>query len=61
MTDRGQDDQSVIEARLKKAKSEIEHAKNYDYIVINDDFDQAVKEIQTIILSQRNKQHNDQK
>jgi len=61
MIDRGQDDQSVIEARLKKAKSEIEHAKNYDYIVINDDFDQAVKEIQTIILSQRNKKHNDQK
>ena len=61
MIDRGQDDQSVIEARLKKAKSEIEHAKNYDYIVINDDFNQAVKEIQTIILSQRNKQHNDQK
>ena len=61
MTDREQDDQSVIEARLKKAKSEMEHAKNYDYIVINDDFDQAVKEIQTIILSQRNKKHNDQK
>ena len=61
MIDRGQDDQSVIEARLKKAKSEMEHAKNYDYIVINDDFDQAVKEIQTIILSQRNKKHNDQK
>ena len=61
MIDRGQDDQSVIETRLKKAKSEIEHAKNYDYIVINDDFDQAVKEIQTIILSQRNKKHNDQK
>lgn len=61
MTDRGQDDQSIIETRLKKAKSEMEHAKNYDYIVINDDFNQAVKEIQTIILSQRNKQHNDQK
>jgi guanylate kinase len=61
MTDRGQDDQSIIETRLKKAKSEMEHAKNYDYIVINDDFDQAVKEIQTIILSQRNKKHNDQK
>ncbi len=61
MTDRKQDDQSVIEARLKKAKSEMEHAKNYDYIVINDDFDQAVKEIHTIILSQRNKKHNDQK
>ena len=59
MTDREQDDQSEIEARLKKAKSEIEHAKNYDYIVINDDFDQAVKEIHTIILSQRNKKHND--
>ena len=61
MIDRSQDDQSVIEARLEKAQSEMDHAKNYDYIVINDDFDQAVKEIQTIILSQRNKKHNDQK
>ncbi len=57
MLDRGQDSQSVIELRLKKAKSEVQQAKHYDYTVINDDFDQAVKEIQTIILSQRSKKN----
>lgn len=57
LTARVQDNQEVIELRLKLAKSEMQHAKNYDYTVINDNFDQAVKEIQTIILSERSKKH----
>ncbi len=61
MIDRGQDEQKVIEVRLKKAQSEMQQAKNYDYTVINDNFDQAVQEIQTIILSQRSKKTYDQK
>ena len=61
MINRGQDEQKVIEMRLNKAQSEIQEAKNYDYVVINDSFDQAVEEIQTIILSQRSKKTHDPK
>lgn len=48
-----QDNSEVIEQRLKLAEEEMSHAKNYDYIVVNDDFDMAVKEIQNIILKAR--------
>ena len=61
MIDRGQDEQNVIELRLEKAQSEVEHAKNYDYIVINDSFDQAIEEIRAIILAERNKKTYDSK
>ena len=61
MIDRGQDEQNVIELRLEKAQSEIDHAKNYDYIVINDSFDQAIEEIRDIILAERNKKTYDSK
>ena len=50
---RSQDSPEVINKRLKLAEEEIAHAKNYDYIVVNDDFDKAVKEIQDIILKER--------
>jgi guanylate kinase len=50
---RSQDSLEVIHKRLKLAEEEIAHAKNYDHIVVNDDFDKAVREIQEIILKER--------
>jgi len=50
---RNQDSNEVIEERIKLAKDEITHAKNYDYIVVNDNFDEAVAEIQDIINKER--------
>ncbi|PCJ23552.1 MAG: guanylate kinase [Rickettsiales bacterium] len=50
---RAQDDKATIDKRMKLAKDEMEHAKNYDYMVVNDDFNQAVTEIQQIIHTQR--------
>ena len=52
---RGQDSQEIIDQRLKLAQKEISYAKHYDYVVVNDDFDRAVKEIQNIIEKERNK------
>ncbi|MEM6339323.1 MAG: guanylate kinase [Pseudomonadota bacterium] len=46
---RGQDSDDDIEKRLKLAEEVISHSDNYDYVVVNDNFDQAVKEIQEII------------
>lgn len=50
---RGQDDESVIKMRMEEAYLEIEYAKYYDHIVINDDFSKAVKEIKHIIHEAR--------
>ncbi len=53
LTDRGQDDSSVIDARMEAAKKEISHYVESDFLVINDDFDTALDELKTIIESQR--------
>jgi guanylate kinase len=46
---RGTDDESSIKTRLDKALQEIEKADNFDYKVVNDIVERAVKEIQLII------------
>lgn len=51
---RSHDSQDVIDQRINLAREEITHAKNYNYIVVNDDFNQAVQEIRNIISNERN-------
>ncbi|WP_041186008.1 guanylate kinase [Candidatus Kinetoplastidibacterium galati] len=48
---RALDSMEVIERRLSVAKSEIMHAKDYDYVIINSDFNLALSEINYIIKS----------
>lgn len=50
---RGTDSEEVIEKRMQTALYEIECAKNYDFIVINDDLDRAVEDFVTIIKADR--------
>ena len=53
LSGRGTDSAEVIEKRMKTALTEMECAKNYDYIVINDDLDKAVEDFVTIIKADR--------
>ena len=46
---RGADDNERIVKRLERLDSELAYKSNFDYHVINDDLDQAVKEIMNII------------
>ena len=50
---REQDSDDVIEARMHEAVSEMTHYAEFDYIVINDDFDQARDELASIFVSNR--------
>ena len=52
---RGQDTESVINNRMLQAKEEISHATEYDYIVVNDDFDAALEKIKSILIAERTK------
>jgi guanylate kinase len=52
---RGQDTKIAIEHRMGKAAAEMENAKYYDYTVINEDFDETVKQIMEIITIERSK------
>ncbi|MBM6550582.1 guanylate kinase [Marinomonas ostreistagni] len=53
LTGRGTDSQEVITHRMSKAISEISHYDEYEYVVINDDFDTALAQLQAIFVSQR--------
>jgi guanylate kinase len=53
LTARGQDDAEVIASRMAEAVEEMSHYQDGDYLVVNDDFEQALDELQAIILSQR--------
>lgn len=50
---RGSEPEEVIAKRLEKARSEYKSGDRYDYIVVNDDLDQAVRELLSIIIAQR--------
>lgn len=50
---RGQDDTAVINHRMEKACAECEHFDEYDYLVVNDDFDESLCHLQSIIRCSR--------
>ncbi|WP_111641595.1 guanylate kinase [Marinimicrobium alkaliphilum] len=52
LTGRGQDDASVIEARMAEAINEMSHYAEADYLIINDDFNVALAQLQALITSQ---------
>jgi len=53
LTKRGQDDDSVIRERLAKARWEMSHYADYDYLVVNDQFDAALTEMSCIVSAER--------
>lgn len=53
LTGRGQDNEAVIARRMADATSESSHYPEYDYLVINDDFDQALADLLAIFRAQR--------
>ena len=53
LNNRGQDSAEVIAGRMAKAQSETSHYNEYDYVVVNDDFDTALAEIETIVMAKR--------
>lgn len=53
LQDRGQDDDAIIARRMRDAISEMSHFDEYDYLVINDDFDEARDELASILRSRR--------
>ena len=45
---RNTEDEETIQRRLAEAKVELERAKQYDYIVVNDDLERAISEVEEI-------------
>lgn len=58
LKNRAQDSQEVIEKRLAAAREEMRHLVEFDYVTINDQFDDALKDLMAIIQTQRLKINN---
>ncbi|MBN1961928.1 MAG: guanylate kinase [Deltaproteobacteria bacterium] len=50
---RGTDDEAVIQRRLAVAKQEIEQASFYNYWIINDHLEDAVRDLEAILFAER--------
>ena len=48
---RGLDSEGVIEKRMKNALKELGEAEKYDYLVINDVFEHAIKELLEMVIN----------
>ena len=49
LTDRAQDDDETISERMKNSESEMSHYDEFEYLVINDQFDSALNDLKAII------------
>ena len=50
---RGQDSDEVIDSRMERAKAEISHWAEYDYVVINDDVDECFVKVREVLHAER--------
>lgn len=53
LTSRGQDDETVINQRMREAVSEMSHYVEFEYLIINDNFDEARENLAAIITGER--------
>jgi len=53
LVDRGQDALDVIERRLARARDEIRRWDEYDYVIVNDDFERAYERLRQIYRAER--------
>ena len=52
---RAQDSKDTIEMRLKNARVEMEHWREYDYVLVNEDLDQSCARVRSILAAARQK------
>jgi guanylate kinase len=53
LINRGQDSHEVIEGRMAQAVSEMSHYNEFDYLILNDQFEQALQQMSAIVEAQR--------
>ena len=53
LMNRAQDSSETVKDRMRKSIDEIMHWKEYDYVIVNRDFDKTLKEVESIIISEK--------
>ena len=54
LNERGLDKKKTIKKRLTEAKEEIREGQHFDHLIINDEFEEALTDLKTIILGNNN-------
>ena len=57
MRNRGQDSEETIQRRLAAAREEMSHYDEFDFVIVNEDFETAVTEMQAIFIGSRQRRH----
>lgn len=53
LVSRGQDTAEVVAGRMEKARAEISHWAEYDYVLVNDDLDRTEADLRMILMAER--------
>ena len=53
LENRQQDNQAVIDKRMKQAQDELEHYHEFDYLIVNEEFDLALNHLKSILTAER--------
>jgi len=61
LRNRKTEEKKELEKRLGDARTEIKYVNNYDYLVINDNIETALKKLEAIIIAERCKIHKKEK
>ena len=51
--DRQQDDAQTINNRMQRSQDELSHYPEFDYLIVNDDFETAAAELRSIVVAHR--------
>ena len=52
LTERGSEREDGVARRIENARGELEQASHFDYIVVNENLDQAIDEVRSIVLAE---------
>lgn len=55
LINRCQDKDEIISERMIKAQDELSHYPEFDYLIVNDDFDNAAMELRSIVVANRHR------
>lgn len=53
LSGRGQDSDEIIDRRMRDAQAELSHYGEYDYLVVNDQFDTALRQLAEVVSAER--------
>ena len=53
LTTRGQDNAAVVAQRMAEAEEQISHYREFEFVIVNADFQRAASELQALITSDR--------